>query len=137
MRATALLVERGVSIAHLHVSTLKPFSDPAVVQAVSAPKHGVITMENHVITGGLGTCVAEVMAENGIGKPLVRLGIRNTYAQGASFPYLMRKHGIDAMALVRRVETMMGEEFGISEADFDAVRLQEAASIGTERLEAL
>lgn len=137
MRATAVLGEQGVSIAHLHVSTLKPFSDPAVLEAVSKPKFGVITMENHVIAGGLGTCVAEVMAENGVHRKLVRMGIRDTYAQGASFPYLMDKHGIDAMALVRRVEAVMGEEFGIVGDDFAAVRLREAAAIGGERLEAL
>ena len=135
LRATAALSRRGVSIAHLHVSTLKPFSDPAVLDAVSRPRHGVITMENHVVTGGLGTCVAEVMAENGVGRRLVRMGIRDTYAQGASFRYLMRAHRIDAMALVSRVEETMGEEFGISEEELAAVRLEEAAAV--ERLEAL
>ncbi len=137
MRATAVLGRHGVSITHLHVTTLKPFSDPAVVEAVSKPKFGVITMENHVVTGGLGTCVAEVMAENGVNRKLVRMGIRDTYAQGASFPYLLKKHSIDAMALVRQVETIMGEDFGITDAAFETVRLQEAAAIGTERLEAL
>ena len=137
MRATAVLARHGVSIAHLHVSTLKPFSDPAVVEAAARPRYGVITMENHVIAGGLGTCVAEVMAENGVQRKLVRMGIRDTYAQGASFPYLMRKHGIDAMALVRQVEAVIGAKFGITDDDFAAVRLQEAAAIGSERLEAL
>ncbi|MDE0537817.1 MAG: hypothetical protein OXH94_03715 [Rhodospirillales bacterium] len=137
MRTTAVLAQRGVSITHLHVSTLKPFNDPAVVEAVARPKHGVITMENHVVTGGLGTCVAEVMAENGVGSRLVRMGINDTYAQGASFPYLLRKHGIDALALADRVETMLGERLGIGEDELETVRLQEAASIGAERLEAL
>ena len=137
MRATALLTQRGVSITHLHVSTLKPFNDPAVVDAVSSPKHGVVTMENHVVTGGLGTSVAEVMAEHGVGRRLFRMGVNNTYAQGASFPYLLRKHGIDALALVHQVEEMLGEDFQISEDDLDTVRLQETSAIGAERLEAL
>ena len=68
MRATSVLRERGVSIQHMHVSTLKPFSDPTVLEAASQPRFGVVTMENHTILGGLGTAVAEVMAENGIGK---------------------------------------------------------------------
>ena len=49
----------------------------------------------------------------------------------------MKKHGIDAPALVRQVEAMVGEDFGITDEAFETVRLEEAASIGAERLEAL
>lgn len=136
LRATHLLKQRGLSIQHLHVSTLKPFTDPQVVEAASKAKYGVVTMENHTITGGLGTAVAEVMAENGAGGRLTRIGINNTFAHGASRPYLMKEHGLDAMALVRRIEALLGgESFKITEADLAAVRLDTAAAEG--QLEAL
>ena len=108
LRATAVLQATGVSLTHLHVSTLKPFTDPTVLEALGTPKHGIITMENHVRTGGLGTATAELLAEHGIGKKLVRIGIDDTYCSGATLGYLMRKHEIDALALVARVEEMMG-----------------------------
>ncbi len=123
MRATAVLQARGVSVQHLHISTLKPFDDPTVLDAVASAHYGVITMENHTIVNGLGSAVAEVMASEGIGKRLVRIGLNDTYTHGASRHYLMRKHGLDAMALVRRVEDMLGEPLGIDEADLAAVRL--------------
>ena len=65
MRATQVLLEKGVSIQHLHVSTLKPFSDPTVKEAISKATAGVITMENHNVIGGLGTAVSEVNGRNG------------------------------------------------------------------------
>ena len=77
----------------------------------------------YLITGGLGSAVAEVMAEHGIGKKLVRLGLRDQYAHGASRQYLMKKYGLDAMALVRAVEGLLGKEFHLSEEDLAAVRL--------------
>ncbi len=120
MPATAALARRGVAIRHLHVSTLKPFSDPLVEETIAVSGRGVITMENHLVTGGLGSAVAEMMAEKRIGGPLYRIGIRDTYAQGASFPYLLRKHGIDAMALVDKVETILGENFRLTEDDLQA-----------------
>lgn len=123
MRATKVLRGRGVSIQHMHVSTLKPFDDPAVLEACAQAKYGVITMENHTILGGLGTCVAEMMAEAGIGKRLVRIGLRDTFLHGASKPYLMREYGLDAIALVRHVERLVGAEFGIGESDLAEVRL--------------
>lgn len=124
MRATVVLAERGVGIRHLHVSTLKPFDDPVVVQACASARLGVITMENHTIMGGLGSAVAEVMAENGLGKKLVRIGLKDRFAHGASRPYLMRSYGLDALALVQTVQKFVGQDLNICEEDLQAVRLQ-------------
>ncbi|HEY0601281.1 MAG TPA: transketolase C-terminal domain-containing protein [Herpetosiphonaceae bacterium] len=123
MRATSVLASHGVSIQHLHISTLKPFNDPIVLEALDQPRHGVITMENHSIVGGLGTAVAEVMAENGIARKLVRIGLKDTYAHGASRDYLMREYGLDALALVRQVEALLNTTLDIDEEDLAAVRL--------------
>lgn len=136
LRVTSLLKARGLSIQHLHVSTLKPFTDPQVIEAVSKPIYGVITMENHSIIGGLGSAVAEVMAENGIGKKLVRMGLNDTFAHGATLPYLKREYGLDALALIARIEGLLdGESFNVTESDLAAVRLDTAAS--ESQLEAL
>lgn len=123
IRATAALRERGVSIQHLHISTLKPFTDPLVTDAIAKAKHGVITMENHTIIGGLGSAVAEIMAEAGTGKKLVRLGLKDTYAHGASRHFLMKEYGLDAISLVGAVESLVGQHFGLSDDDLAAVRL--------------
>lgn len=123
LRATNALAARGVSIQHLHISTLKPFTDPQILDALASPRHGVITMENHLITGGLGSATAELLAEHGIGKKLFRLGLRDTYAHGASRSYLMKKYELDAMALVRAVENCVGEKFDLSEDDLAQVHL--------------
>jgi transketolase len=124
MRATRALRARGVSIQHLHVSTLKPFTDPGVLEAAAKARYGVITMENHTIMGGLGTAVAEVMTENAIGKRLVRIGLKDTYAHGASRSYLMREYGLDAIALVQEVERLLDTRLNITEEDLAAVRLE-------------
>jgi transketolase len=125
MRATGALRARGVSVQHLHITTLKPFNDPTVIEAIAGARAGVITMENHSIMGGLGTAVAEVMAEHGLGKKLTRIGLRDTYIHGASKHYLMREYGLDAAALVRTVEQMLGEPLHISEAHLAAVRFSD------------
>jgi transketolase len=123
MRASAALAERGVSLRHLHVSTLKPFDDRRVADALRETERGVITFENHSIIGGLGSATAELMAEAGAGIPLVRLGLPDRYAHGASRPYLMRAYGLDATALVRAVEKLLDRALDISEQDLAEVRL--------------
>jgi transketolase len=135
LRAIPVLQERGVSIKHLHISTLKPFTDPQVIQALSSAKKGVITMENHTIVGGLGSAVAELMAEHGAVVPLRRIGINDSYAHGASQKYLMAELGLDSSALVAQVENLLGESFGI-EAD-QLAEVREVSVHSTAKAEAL
>ena len=129
MRARATFAEVGLSIRHLHLHTIKPFDAAALLDHVNSVTHGVITLENHVTEGGIGSLVAEVMADAGVGKRLVRLGLRDTYAHGGSRPYLMRHYGLDALALVKGIERLLGEEFDITEDDLDAARVDDVHSL--------
>jgi transketolase len=124
MRLTHLLKKKGVSLHHLHISTLKPFNDPAVLDAVSRVKYGVITLENHTVIGGLGSAVAEVMAESACAKKLVRLGLQDTYAHGASRSYLMQEYRLDAMAVNEEIEKLLDTSFNIKEDDLASIRLE-------------
>lgn len=128
LRASTALESKGVSIHHRHVTTLKPFNDEELMKAIAQAKYGVITMENHSIIGGLGTIVAEKMAEQGTGKKLVRIGIKDTFVHGASKQYLMKEYGLDAMALVAEIEKMMDRKLDIQESDLTQAYIVEVHS---------
>lgn len=117
MRAVQAMQKKGVSIQHMHVSTLKPFNGSEVIGAMLKAKHGVITMENHSVIGGLGTIIAECIAENGLGCKLKRMGLKDTFVHGASKKYLMQNFEIDAMALIGQVESLTGKKLGITEEE--------------------
>jgi transketolase len=122
LRALGPLAERGVSVHHAHVSTLKPFDRDGLLRAARGKK-GVVTLENHTINGGLGSLVAEIIAEEGLGLRLKRLGLQDTFAHGASKPYLMRKYGLDALALTQAVGAVLGRELDVGEDELATVRL--------------
>jgi len=123
LKARTILEARGVSLRHLHVSTLKPFDDPCVLEAVLAARRGVITMENHTIVGGLGSATAELIATHGAARSLCRLGIRDQFLHGASKPYLMREYGLDARALIQQVETMLHTDLAVRDDELSAIAL--------------
>lgn len=123
LRARGALSKAGVSIRHIHLNTIKPFDAQYLLDHLHSVRHGVVTLENHVTEGGIGSLVAETIADAGIAKRLIRLGLKDTYAHGGSRPYLMRTYGLDAPALVAAIERLTGESFGISDADLDAVRI--------------
>ena len=126
IRATIALRGKGISISQLHVSTLKPFTDPQILDAIANVRYGVITMENHLTTGGLGSAISEVITDNGIGTKLIRLGLKDTYAHGASKGYLIKEYGLDAMALIAAVENLTGSKLGIKEKDLEQIRIEGA-----------
>ncbi len=121
MRAVQVLQKRGLSIQHMHISTLKPFSDESVTDAIARSRYGVITMENHTIVGGLGSIVAEQMAKQGTDKRLLMLGLNDTFAHGASKQYLMKKYHMDAMALITEIEGLIKRTFRITERELEEI----------------
>lgn len=135
LRAIRVLQQRGVRIKHIHVSTLKPFNHPEIIDSIAQSRFGVITMENHSIIGGLGTIIAEQMAGAGVGRKLVRIGIKDTFLHGASRSYLAREYGLDAPALIEEVEKLVGERFSIGESDLEKIHISPVHS--SAKVEAL
>ena len=115
LRATRAMTSRGVRLAHVHVPAMRPIDADALSAFAGSARMGVITYENHLVEGGLGTIMAEAMAERGIARPLVRLGIPVRYLTSGSPGYLMRTFGLDAMALVSAVEGMLGRSLDMTE----------------------
>jgi transketolase len=124
MRAVTALKVKGVSASHVHISTLKPFYSKAIEDILAMPKHGIITVENHTTTGGLGSIIAEKMVEKGINKKLSMLGLKDTFAHGASKRYLMKEYGFDASAIIAETEHLIGFKFGITEKDLSEARIE-------------
>ncbi len=124
LRATPVLQKAGISIEHIHLSTHKPLPAQELLPSLAKARKCIITLENHTVIGGLGSEIAELMAENGIGKRLYRIGLQDTYAHGGSRPYLMRYYGLDALALVKTVENALKIDTHITEEDLKAVRIE-------------
>lgn len=95
LQASAELKQQGVRAAVLHVSTLKPFDAAAVLELIGRVSK-VITAENHIVTGGLGSAVADAVADAGIRVDLRRIGIPNCFCESGSIPYLTRRYQMDA-----------------------------------------
>lgn len=129
MKAVRALQALGIAVRHLHVSTHKPFNDSKILSSIERSRSGVVTAENHTVIGGLGSAVAERMAEAGIGKRLVRVGLQDTYAHGASRAYLAREYGLDALGIVRAVERVMDHPTNISEQDLEDLELEPVGSV--------
>ena len=103
--------------------------DPStLLDHIHSLTHGVVALEDHV-ERGIGSLAAEVITDTGVGKRLMRIGLRDTYAHGGSRPYLMRYYGLDALAPIDGIERLLGKEFDITEDDLDAARVNDVHSL--------
>jgi len=108
LEAMRLLKRAGVSVSVVNVPVIKPL-DTATVTEVAAAAKVVITAENHTIIGGLGSAVAETLAEAGLGRPLRRVGLQDTFAEGArTGPYLFAKYGLSTQAIASAAWAALG-----------------------------
>lgn len=94
LEAAALLEADGLRVAVVNVATLKPLD--AGLVALARARGTVVTAENHSIVGGLGSAVAELLLEAAAPVRFARVGVRDTFAEGGSTPYLRKKHGLTA-----------------------------------------
>jgi transketolase len=95
LAAAALLEAEGVQSAVLHVSTLKPFDREAVLELVRRVPR-VVTAENHLVTGGLASAVADAVTEAGAPIRLRRVGIPDCFCESGSLPYLAERYRMRA-----------------------------------------
>ena len=108
LAAATVLDTGGLSVSLVNVPVIKPLDVPTVVD-VAAAARVVVTAENHTVIGGLGSAVAEALAEAGLGRPLRRVGLRDTFAEGArTAPYLFGKYGLSTQAIIDAAWTALG-----------------------------
>jgi transketolase len=100
--AAERLARRGLSVEVVSVGSIKPLDSSLVERARRAGT--VVTAENHSVIGGLGSAVAEALMEAGVRCGFERVGVRDTFAEGGSTPYLLAKYGLDANAIVAAFE---------------------------------
>jgi transketolase len=94
MRAADALGNDGIAARVINVHTIKPIDKPTILDAAGECGH-VVSVEDHNVVGGLGSAVAEVLAQVGSDARLTVLGARN-YGQSGTAEELYDEYGISA-----------------------------------------
>ncbi|RBP07319.1 transketolase subunit B [Roseiarcus fermentans] len=92
----------GVEASVLHLSTIKPF-DARSVRDFAQQFRRLIVAENHKTTGGLASLVVETLYDSGIVKPMIKIGLADSFFECGSQEYLEAKYGVDLPRFVRAI----------------------------------
>lgn len=93
IEAVKKLEEQGISVELINMHTIKPLDAAAILKSVSKTKC-VVTAEEHMINGGLGDSVAQVLTRNLL-VPQEFVGVNDTFGESGNPMELMTKYGID------------------------------------------
>lgn len=107
--AAALLAGQGTNTAVLHMPTIKPLDRDALLQC-AGPVRAVVSLEEHSVIGGLGSAVAEVIAEAGFDHPkrFRRFGLPDVFPDKyGSQADLLAHYGLTAPAVAAAVQSFM------------------------------
>ena len=105
LQAAELLAAKGISAKVLDMHTIKPLDTDAVASCIEQTGK-IVTVEDHNILNGLGSAVAEVMAECGKGK-LKRVGVLDQFGQSAPYERLLEMNGITAENVAVQAEKLL------------------------------
>ena len=104
--ATGLMVQEALKASEMmketptvvNIHTIKPI-DVQLIQQLAQTHDTIVTCEEHSIIGGLGSAVAEVLAEAGSSCKLVRVGVQDVFGESEKPAELFAKYKIDAQAI--------------------------------------
>ena len=107
VEAAAQLAEEGIDVTVISVPSIRPCDTQQLLAAI-APCKAVVRVEEHNVNGGVGSLVAEVLAEAGCAVPLKRLGILDgQYAIAADRASTRARHEIDVAGVVKHAREML------------------------------
>lgn len=101
LQASEELSNMNISCSVMDMHTIKPLDEKTLLEQ-SLGKKLVVTLEDHNILGGLGGAVAECLCTNATA-PLIRIGLRDCFAESGDPEKLFRKYEMDSHAVIQTV----------------------------------
>ena len=102
LAAAEMLAADGIDAKVINIHTIKPLDEELVVAAAKETGK-VVTVEEHSVIGGLGSAVAEVLAEKAPTK-MMRIGVNDTFGESGPAVALIKKYGLDAESIYNKVK---------------------------------
>ena len=101
LKAADLLAEQGVDCKVVNLHTVKPLDEEALREIAGYKL--VVTAEEHLLYGGLGSALAEFYAQEPVRPRILMLSVGTEYPRAAEYPDLLKNCGLDAESMANRI----------------------------------
>ena len=105
--AAQTLSQKGIASEVVHVPTIKPLDQATILGSIGRTKV-VVTVEEHQVSGGLGSAIAELVLESDI-RPakFYRIGVNDRFGQSGTVTNLWRHYQLDAGGIVEQILALL------------------------------
>ncbi len=103
--AAELAAREGLDVRVIDCHTVKPLDEETVLRA-AGETGAIVTAEDNVLAGGLGSAVAELLIERGP-VPMRRVGVPDTFCQSGPYLQLLERYGMSARHILEAVRTVV------------------------------
>ncbi len=105
LEASKLLEADGISAQVINIHTIKPLDRDMVIDAAKSTGR-IFTVEEHSVIGGLGSAVAECVAENHPVK-VTRIGVKDVFGESGPAKELLKKYELDAEGIYKQIKAAL------------------------------
>jgi transketolase len=106
LAAVSELAAQGTELALVHVATLKPLDEAALLAEIGGTS-AVITVEEHSVIGGLGGLVSELVAGSRSATTVRRIGLADRWSESAPDHFLLDKYGLSPRRVADQVRALL------------------------------
>ncbi|MBV1706734.1 MAG: transketolase family protein [Hyphomicrobiales bacterium] len=104
LEAAKALEADAIGCAVLHVATLKPLDEAAILAAAAKPGRLVVVAENHSVIGGLGEAVAAALMRAGLHPAFRQIALPDAFLDAGALPTLHDRYGISTEAICSQIK---------------------------------
>ena len=108
LEAAKILQEEGINARVINIHTIKPIDADIIIKAAKETG-AIVTAEEHSVIGGLGSAVAEVLAENAPA-PIVRVGIQDKFGKSGKPAALLEEYGLTAKNIAAKAKEAIAKK---------------------------
>ena len=105
LAAAKELSESGINVSVMNLSTIKPLDEKAIIK-LAKETGAIVTVEEHQIAGGMGSAVAELLAQN-YPVPMEFVGVKNQFGQTGTYEELLNFYGLNVLHIKQAVRRVM------------------------------
>ncbi len=105
LSASEELAKEGISARVINMASIKPIDEDIIIKAAKETK-GIVTVEEHSIIGGLGSAVAEVVAEKQPTR-IIRIGTMDTFGESGDGFKLLEKYGLNVENIINKAKELL------------------------------
>ena len=102
LEAAKTLETKNVSSKVVNMHTIKPIDNESINEACNFSKL-IVSVEEHNIIGGLGSAIAENLAQNNKSPKLLTIGVNDHYSKGGSYKFLKEMHGLTEEKIINTI----------------------------------